>query len=344
MAEDFTNINEGAYIIAESIIESAKIYAETLRHAADEIEQLFLQTKKESIEAIRELQAIKKQFEEQKKKYEDELAALNAIIKQKTEEELQETPAAPVTPAVKYASLLEEIRITSEEQRQAKMERNMKKFKGTRKYATERMAQIAVARYSKELRAMWAALASILGRNFSLIERNPKKLDPHPIYSIIDRINEYRTKYGYTALSTPSQSQQPKPRPQPVTRPKPQTATRPTPQTATLPKPQTVTRPTPQTATRPTPQTVTRPKPQTITRPTTTPVTYGVRIENASQNKLQLIKIYKEMSGLGLKEAKETIEKAPIIIPNGLTREEAEEIVSGFVKNGFLASIIIADA
>lgn len=308
MAEDFTNINEGAYIIAESIIESAKIYAETLRHAADEIEQLFLQTKKESIEAIRELQAIKKQFEEQKKKYEDELAALNAIIKQKTEEELQETPAAPVTPvtpdapaspaapAVKYASLLEEIRITSEEQRKAKMERNMKKFKGTRKYATERMAQIAVARYSKELRAMWAALASIHGRNFSLIEENPKKLDPHPIYSIISRINEYRTKYGYAALSTPSQSQQPKPRP------------------------------------------------QTATRPSTIPVTYGVRIENASQNNLQLIKIYKEMSGLGLKEAKETIEKAPIIIPNGLTKEEAEKIVSGFVKNGFLASIIIADA
>ena len=311
MAEDFTNINEGAYIIAESIIESAKIYAETLRHAADEIEQLFLQTKKESIEAIRELQAIKKQFEEQKKKYEDELAALNAIIKQKTEEELQETPAAPVTPvtpvtpdapaspaapAVKYASLLEEIRITSEEQRKAKMERNMKKFKGTRKYATERMAQIAVARYSKELRAMWAALASIHGRNFSLIEGNPKKLDPHPIYSIISRINEYRTKYGYAALSTPSQSQQPKPRP------------------------------------------------QTATRPSTIPVTYGVRIENASQDKLQLIKIYKEMSGLGLKEAKETIEKAPIIIPNGLTKEEAEKIVSGFVKNGFLASIIIADA
>ena len=314
MAEDFTNINEGAYIIAESIIESAKIYAETLRHAADEIEQLFLQTKKESIEAIRELQAIKKQFEEQKKKYEDELAALNAIIKQKTEEELQETPAAPVTPvtpdapaspaapAVKYASLLEEIRITSEEQRKAKMERNMKKFKGTRKYATERMAQIAVARYSKELRAMWAALASIHGRNFSLIEGNPKKLDPHPIYSIISRINEYRTKYGYAALSTPSQSQQPKPRP----------------------------------------QTATRPKPQTATRPSTIPVTYGVRIENASQN--NLIKIYKEMSGLGLKEAKETIEKAPIIIPNGLTKEEAEKIVSGFVKNGFQASIIIADA
>jgi ribosomal protein L7/L12 len=301
MAEDFTNINEGAYIIAESIIESAKIYAETLRHAADEIEQLFLQTKKESIEAIRELQAIKKQFEEQKKKYEDELAALNAIIKQKTEEELQENPAAP---AVKYASLLEEIRITSEEQRQAKMERNMKKFKGTRKYATERMAQIAVARYSKELRAMWAALASIHGRNFSLIEGNPKKLDPHPIYSIISRINEYRTKYGYAALSTPSQSQQPKPRP----------------------------------------QTATRPKPQTATRPSTIPVTYGVRIENASQDKLQLIKIYKEMSGLGLKEAKETIEKAPIIIPNGLTKEEAEKIVSEFVKNGFLASIIIADA
>lgn len=308
MAEDFTNINEGAYIIAESIIESAKIYAETLRHAADEIEQLFLQTKKESIEAIRELQAIKKQFEEQKKKYEDELAALNAIIKQKTEEELQETPAAPVTPvtpdapaspaapAVKYASLLEEIRITSEEQRKAKMERNMKKFKGTRKYATERMAQIAVARYSKELRAMWAALASIHGRNFSLIEGNPKKLDPHPIYSIISRINEYRTKYGYAALSTPSQSQQPKPRP------------------------------------------------QTATRPSPIPVTYGVRIENASQDKLQLIKIYKEMSGLGLKEAKETIEKAPIIIPNGLTKEEAEKIVSGFGKNGFLASIIIADA
>ena len=164
----------------------------------------------------------------------------------------------------------------------------MKQFTGTRKYATERMAQIAVARYRKELRAMWAALASILGRNFSLIESNPKKLDPHPIYSIIDRINEYRTKYGYTALKAPEQSQKHK--------------------------------------------------------PTTIPVTYGVRIENASQNKLQLTKIYKEMSGLGLKEAKETIEKAPIIIPNGLTKEEAEEIVSGFVKNGFPASIIIADA
>ena len=45
-----------------------------------------------------------------------------------------------------------------------------------------------------------------------------------------------------------------------------------------------------------------------------------------------------------VEEAKETIEKAPIIIPNGLTKEEAEKIVSGFVKNGFQASIIIADA
>ena len=290
MAEDYTNINEGAYIIAESMIESAKVYAETLRHAADEIEQLFLQTKKESIEAIRELEAIKKRFEEQKKKYEDELAVLNATIKQKTEEKMPETPAAPATPVVKYKSLVEEIHIVSEEQKQAKKERNMKKFTGTRKYATERMAQIAVSGYSRELRAMWAALAWVRGISFNKIEMDPGKEDPHPLYRIIDKINEYMEKYGYESIKSPEPVQEQKP--------------------------------------------VQNPK----------AVTYGVRIESGTNNKLELVKIYKEISGLGLKEAKETIDRIPVIIPNGLRKEEAERIVSGFVNKGYQASIIIADA
>ena len=288
MAEDIKNINEGAYIIAESIIESAKIYAETLQHAADEIEQLFLKAKKESVDAIRELEAIKKQFEEQKKKYEDELAALNAIVKQKTEEKLQETPASPAAPAapvVKPKSLVDEIRIVSEEQRQAKKERNMKLFTGTRKYATERMAQIAVSSYSKELRAMWAALALIRGISFNAIERS--KTSPHPLYRIIDKINEYKVKYGYAPTEAPKTAQPSKP---------------------------------------------------------SVPVTYGVQIECASNKKLELVKIYREISGLGLKEAKETIDRIPVIIPNGLKKEEAERIVSGFADKGYLASIIIADA
>ena len=81
----------------------------------------------------------------------------------------------------------------------------MKLFTGTRKYATERMAQIAVSSYSKELRAMWAALALIRGISFNAIERS--KTSPHPLYSIIDKINEYKVKYGYAPTEAPKTAQ-----------------------------------------------------------------------------------------------------------------------------------------
>jgi large subunit ribosomal protein L7/L12 len=73
-------------------------------------------------------------------------------------------------------------------------------------------------------------------------------------------------------------------------------------------------------------------------------VTYGVKIAGNYTEKLTLIKAVKELLNIGLKEAKDIVDKGPVIIPNGLKKEEAERIVSGFAKRGYLASIIIADA
>ncbi|MDR3582663.1 MAG: ribosomal protein L7/L12 [Candidatus Pacebacteria bacterium] len=46
--------------------------------------------------------------------------------------------------------------------------------------------------------------------------------------------------------------------------------------------------------------------------------------------KIRVIKEYRALVGLGLKEAKDKVEKAPFIAFKGIKKEEAEEIIKKF--------------
>ena len=51
-----------------------------------------------------------------------------------------------------------------------------------------------------------------------------------------------------------------------------------------------------------------------------------VTLEDAGANKIQVIKIVKELLGLGLKEAKDVVDGAPKPLKEGVLKEEAEEM------------------
>ena len=53
---------------------------------------------------------------------------------------------------------------------------------------------------------------------------------------------------------------------------------------------------------------------------------FNVSLKSAGSSKLGVIKIVKNLLGLGLKEAKEMVESAPVNIKEDLPKEEAEKI------------------
>lgn len=53
---------------------------------------------------------------------------------------------------------------------------------------------------------------------------------------------------------------------------------------------------------------------------------FNVELTAMGEQKIAVIKIVKEVLGLGLKEAKDLVESAPAMLKEGLKKEEAEEI------------------
>lgn len=53
---------------------------------------------------------------------------------------------------------------------------------------------------------------------------------------------------------------------------------------------------------------------------------FDVVLTDHGANKISVIKVVREITGLGLKEAKELVDAAPKPIKEGVTKEEAEEI------------------
>ena len=53
---------------------------------------------------------------------------------------------------------------------------------------------------------------------------------------------------------------------------------------------------------------------------------FDVELTEAGANKVKVIKVVREITGLGLKEAKEVVDGAPKIIKEAASKEEAEEI------------------
>ena len=53
---------------------------------------------------------------------------------------------------------------------------------------------------------------------------------------------------------------------------------------------------------------------------------FDVVLKAAGSNKIQTIKVVRELTGLGLKEAKAVVDGAPKAVKEGVTKDEAEEV------------------
>ena len=61
---------------------------------------------------------------------------------------------------------------------------------------------------------------------------------------------------------------------------------------------------------------------------------FDVVLEGFGDNKIAVIKVVREITGLGLKEAKELVESAPKAIQEGVAKDKAEEIKTKLEEAG----------
>jgi large subunit ribosomal protein L7/L12 len=61
---------------------------------------------------------------------------------------------------------------------------------------------------------------------------------------------------------------------------------------------------------------------------------FDVILKTAGQAKLQVVKAVKEITGLGLKEAKDIVDGAPKTVKEGVSKEEAESIKAALEEAG----------
>ncbi|NNV54690.1 50S ribosomal protein L7/L12 [Limnovirga soli] len=61
---------------------------------------------------------------------------------------------------------------------------------------------------------------------------------------------------------------------------------------------------------------------------------FDVILVNAGPSKLNVVKIVKELTGLGLKEAKDLVDGAPKPVKEGIAKAEAEEILAKLKEAG----------
>ena len=61
---------------------------------------------------------------------------------------------------------------------------------------------------------------------------------------------------------------------------------------------------------------------------------FDVVLKDAGANKIQVIKVVRDATGLGLKEAKELVDGAPKTVKEGVSKDEAEELKAKFTEVG----------
>ncbi|GBC95591.1 50S ribosomal protein L7/L12 [bacterium HR16] len=66
---------------------------------------------------------------------------------------------------------------------------------------------------------------------------------------------------------------------------------------------------------------------------------FDVILKSVGEKKIQVIKVVREITNLGLKEAKDLVESAPQPIKQGVTKEEAEQIKAKFEAEGATVEI-----
>jgi large subunit ribosomal protein L7/L12 len=66
---------------------------------------------------------------------------------------------------------------------------------------------------------------------------------------------------------------------------------------------------------------------------------FNVILEAAGEKKIQVIKVVRELTSLGLKEAKDLVDGAPKAIKEGVTKEEAAQIRAKLEEQGATVSV-----
>ena len=61
---------------------------------------------------------------------------------------------------------------------------------------------------------------------------------------------------------------------------------------------------------------------------------FNVELTEVGPNKVKVIKVVREVTGLGLKEAKEVVDGAPKVVKEGVEKAEAEDIKSKLEAEG----------
>lgn len=66
---------------------------------------------------------------------------------------------------------------------------------------------------------------------------------------------------------------------------------------------------------------------------------FDVVLSSAGDKKIQVIKVVREITGLGLKEAKEVVDSAPKEVKTGVSKEESEEIKGKLEEQGAIVEV-----
>ncbi|CAI8036868.1 50S ribosomal protein L7/L12 [Geodia barretti] len=67
---------------------------------------------------------------------------------------------------------------------------------------------------------------------------------------------------------------------------------------------------------------------------------FDVQLKEFGANKIPVIKEVRSLTGLGLKEAKEKVESAPVVIQEGVSKEDAEKAKEQLEELGAVVEII----
>lgn len=66
---------------------------------------------------------------------------------------------------------------------------------------------------------------------------------------------------------------------------------------------------------------------------------FDVILKAAGDKKLQVVKAVKDLTGLGLKEAKDLVDSAPKAVKEGVTKEEAASLKDALEKEGAVVEV-----
>ncbi|MDD4312406.1 MAG: 50S ribosomal protein L7/L12 [Eubacteriales bacterium] len=66
---------------------------------------------------------------------------------------------------------------------------------------------------------------------------------------------------------------------------------------------------------------------------------FDVILKEVGAEKIKVIKVVRELTGLGLKEAKDVVDSAPSKVKEGVNKEEAEKIAASFKEVGATCEI-----